>query len=57
MGTKKEFENYLNDVMTEDAENISHIIHKIRNKRKLGSGLRKFDPIQFEVGYGEWARY
>ena len=56
--TKRAYEEYLNEVgqdMTLDQldERYSLGSHRIHN-HDLGTFLRRYDPIQFEVGYNEW---
>ena len=56
--TKQAYEEYLNEVgenMTLDALQQRYNLgtHVIRN-HELGTFLRKYDPIQFEVGFEEW---
>ena len=51
--TKKQYENYLNDFNVPESEKKSNG-GPIPNKSKLGTWLRKNDPIAFEVGYREF---
>ena len=56
--TKQAYEEYLNEVgedMTlDDLQQRYNIGNHIIHNHDLGTFLRKYDPIQFEVGYNEW---
>jgi len=56
--TKKVYEEYLNDLYygQDISEGQYSYINAIRLLRvgKLGTALRKHDPIAFYVGYSEW---
>ena len=54
MRTKKQYENYLNDFNVPESEKKSNG-GLIPDKSKLGTWLRKHDPIAFEVGYREFS--
>lgn len=53
--TKKEYENYLNEIGLSLDEDRFIIGGKKRNG-KYGAMLRKHDPIAFSVGYNDWRR-
>jgi DNA-directed RNA polymerase subunit RPC12/RpoP len=59
--TQKEYEAYLNDLyygtdLNEDERYVylSDRAFRLLRKGKLGTALRKYDPIAFNVGFGEW---
>lgn len=55
--TRKNYEQYLNSIgnsLDDDAPEF--IMGGKRRRGKLGTMMRKYDPIQFEVGYNEWKR-
>lgn len=56
--TRKAFEKYLNEVMTDQNADFWIIGGKIRMHAKwtntYGTALRKYDPIAFNVGFNEW---
>ena len=58
--TKKNYEEYLNDlysncIILEECPGIYDYLPKpLLERGKLGTCLRKHDPIQFEVGFDEW---
>jgi hypothetical protein len=57
MKTKKEYEEYLNDLYVPDqAWEIGKYMYKkeIGYINKYGTKLRKCDPIAFNVGFNEW---
>lgn len=54
--TKKEYENYLNEIGLSLDEDYFIIGGKKRKSGKYGTMLRKHDPIAFEVGYNDWER-
>lgn len=50
--TKKDWENYLNRLGDEGClPEESFVIGGKLRRMKYGSALRKYDPIQFEVGF------
>ena len=51
--TKKQYENYLNDFNVPESEKKSEG-GRIPDKSKLGTWLRKHDPIAFMCGYREF---
>lgn len=53
MKTKKQFEEYLNEIAPDDHSD-DWIIGGKRRRGKYGASLRKHDPIAFEVGFREW---
>ena len=59
--TKSEYEKYLNQLFDEQLtdeekiEKFAYILSSHKHHKKLGSLMRRFDPIQFEVGYSEWS--
>ena len=58
--TKKEYEEYLNDLQIESESDKYIMGGKLRMSHALaetyGSCLRKHDPIAFEAGFNEWKR-
>lgn len=56
--TKKAYEQYLNELSPAQGSDEWIIGGTIRMRHmwqsKYGEAIRKFDPIAFEVGYGEW---
>lgn len=52
-GTKKQYEEYLNEIGEGLSEEEFIIGGKMRNG-KYGTMLKKYDPIAFNVGYNEW---
>jgi len=58
--TKKEYEEYLNDLSPEQGDERWIIGGTIRMahmwQNKWGTSIRKYDPIAFQVGYEEWVR-
>lgn len=53
MKTRKQYEQYLNEIAPDyDSENW--IIGGKRRRGNYGAAIRKYDPIAFNVGYGEW---
>ena len=52
-GTKKQYEEYLNEIGEVLSEEEFIIGGKMRNG-KYGTMLKKYDPIAFNVGYNEW---
>ncbi len=55
--TRKHYENYLNKTGLDLSEEEFIIGGKMRsNKAKYGKYLRKYSPIDFEVGYQEYCR-
>lgn len=56
--TKKAYEKYLNEIMTDQTADYWIIGGKIRMYAKwtktYGTALRKYDPIAFRLGYNEW---
>lgn len=54
--TKKEYENWVNEVPVADSD-LRSLGGRIPDKTtKYGTWMRRNDPIAFEVGYQEWAR-
>ena len=51
--TKKQYENYLNEFNVPESEKKSEG-GRIPDKSKLGTWLRKNDPIAFMCGYREF---
>lgn len=58
MKTKQAYEEYLNevgeDMSLEDLQARYNLGNHVIRNHDLGTFLRKYDPIQFEVGYNEW---
>jgi hypothetical protein len=57
MKTKKQFEEYLNDLYSQDTLNSFETLEYLTNKiidGKAGSVLRRLDSIAFEAGYNDW---
>ena len=62
--TKKNYENYLNEVL--EPTSLIYLSNKSRGKyislryilcsKNLGRILRYYDPIAFNVGYNEWVK-
>ena len=60
--TKKNYERYLNDLyynqdiveMDEVWQFYAYLPAPLLRKGKLGTCLRRHDPIQFECGFDEW---
>lgn len=66
--SKRAFEQYLNELYNEiynEDEAIKHysyvtkkrsenLIRKAHRESKLGSLIRRHDPVRFNVGYREW---
>jgi hypothetical protein len=57
--TKKKYEEYLNDLYYGQDISTEEQYEYLKAKRllmkgKLGTALRKDDPIAFEVGFEEW---
>ena len=50
--TKKEYEEYLNEVETPE-DDLKSNGGRIPDTSKYGTWLRKNDPIMFNVGYSE----
>ena len=53
MKTKKEYEKYLNEILTYEA-NVINGRAKEGRKGTYGTWLRKNDPIAFEVSFSDW---
>lgn len=53
MKTRKQYENFLNELGFEDDDDKMTIGGKLR-KGMYGTMLRKHDPIAFEVGFREF---
>ena len=57
MKTKKQYEQYLNEIgneMSLDELRARYCIGTHTPNRDLGTFLRRYDPIQFEVGFNEF---
>lgn len=57
--TKTKYENYLNDFyLGQDVTYLPQVNPSkglsLLRQGKLGTWMRKHDPIQFEVGFDEW---
>lgn len=57
--TKKSYEEYLNDLyrghdLTEEQEFEYLKSRRLLMRGRLGSAVRRGDPIAFEVGFHEW---
>lgn len=57
--TKDNYEEYLNDIYYhQDIWGDGHYSYlnapKLLKKGKLGTALRRHDPIAFDIGYREW---
>lgn len=58
--TKARFEDYLNSIYRGDGYGIGNYKYlgkaglRLVRQGKLGTALRRYDPIAFEVGYYEW---
>jgi hypothetical protein len=61
--SKKAYEEYLNDLYfgqdISDNEQYAYMpkAKLLLRRGKLGTALRKHDPIQFGVGFGEWGGF
>jgi hypothetical protein len=53
MVTKKDYEDYLNDLGAADRD-LKSSGGRIPDNAKFGTWLRRNDPIAFEVGFGEF---
>jgi hypothetical protein len=58
--TKKEYEEYLNDMSPEQGSDEWIIGGELRkywmSKNQYGAAIRTYDPIAFEVGYNEFKK-
>lgn len=59
--TKKAYKEHLNEVMQFSIGSDNWILGGKYRKHyayagKYGSAMRKYDPVQFEVGYNDWVR-
>jgi hypothetical protein len=58
--TRDEYEKYLNEIyagqdLSEESNRWSYMRGKgLLRKGKLGTALRKYDKIAFNVGFNEW---
>lgn len=57
--TKNNYEAYLNDLYRGDEPETEQYRYlgkglKLVKAGKLGTALRKYDPIAFEVGFNDW---
>jgi hypothetical protein len=55
MKTKKEFEEYLNEIGIQEDDKKSNS-GRIPDNAKYGSWLRNHDPIAFNTGYFDYIR-
>ena len=51
--TRKQYEEYLNDIGCQDADALKSNGGRIPDRCKYGSWLRRNDPISFEIGLRE----
>ena len=55
--TKQAYEEYLNDLVPHDDDDIFESKFIIGGKLRTGAYgtmLRRYDPIAFQVGYNDW---
>ena len=51
--TRKEYEEYLNAIGCQDADDLKSNGGRVPDGCKYGSWLRKYDPISFSIGHRE----